>query len=375
MIINSERFCYNTSEYSKASTSVQKKLFSDTGKSDGLSSAFILGYLAKYLEFTETSSSKASKYTKISYLYSTGILTTVCKRMAQIITVGCALLCTTLYLIWVFQWRCILYKPTKEIISTPDEYHLKDFEDLTLLTKDNQKLNCWLIKSRNWNTAPTVLFLHGNEGNMSHRLEHVITFRQMDCNILMLSYRGYGKSSGKPSFSGLLMDAETALDYLMLREDIDTSKVVVYGHCLGAAVGIHLIGGSRHKVRSLIVENTFTSFEKLVKLKYPHTGKFTLVIPDKWQSNIYMRNVNIPCLFISGQCDRVIPPSMTQELFQLATSAPYKKFVPIPKGEHDDTYMQPGYMQHVMEFVAKSLHQDINSLRNKEMPSYNRPIC
>lgn len=102
---------------------------------------------------------------------------------------------------------------------------------------------------------------------------------------------------------------------------------------------------------------------------------FTLVIPDKWNSDICMANVNIPCLFISGQSDRVIPPNMTQKLFQLATNAPSKKFVPIPKGEHDDTYMQPGYMQHLIEFVAKTLHQDINILRNKEMPSYNRPIC
>jgi len=131
-------------------------------------------------------------------------------------------------------------------------------------------INCWFIKSKNFHKVPTLLFFHGNAGNISHRLDHVIKLREkMDCNVFLVSYRGYGKSDGTPSEIGLTLDAQTALNHLINRHDIDTKKIIIFGASLGAAVGINLITNNPDKVAGLIIENTFTSIEEMMKLVFP----------------------------------------------------------------------------------------------------------
>lgn len=108
---------------------------------------------------------------------------------------------------------------------------------------------------------------HGNAGNIGHRLPIArILEENSGCNIFMLEYRGYGLSSGTPNEEGLLIDAQTGLDYIRHQNKTQDAKIIVYGQSLGGAVGIQLVARNQDDgdIVGLILENTFTSMRKLI---------------------------------------------------------------------------------------------------------------
>lgn len=112
-----------------------------------------------------------------------------------------------------------------------------------------------------------MLMFHGNAGNIGHRLPIArVLANDLGCNVFMLQYRGYGKSTGDPDEKGMNVDAQTGLDYLRGREDLSKSKMVVYGQSIGGAVGIQLVSNNLQKgvIAGLILENTFLSIGKLI---------------------------------------------------------------------------------------------------------------
>lgn len=108
---------------------------------------------------------------------------------------------------------------------------------------------------------------HGNAGNIGHRIPIArMMSHNMDCNVFMLEYRGYGLSTGSPDQVGLMVDAQTALDYIRDRAELRKTKVVVYGQSLGGAVSIQLVAKNQKegRIAGLILENTFLSMRKLI---------------------------------------------------------------------------------------------------------------
>jgi abhydrolase domain-containing protein 13 len=108
---------------------------------------------------------------------------------------------------------------------------------------------------------------HGNAGNIGHRIPIAkMLVEVLDCNVLMLEYRGYGLSTGVPDEQGLKTDAQTGLNYIRQRAETKDTRIVVYGQSLGGAVAIHLVANNqRHgDIRGLILENTFLSIRKLI---------------------------------------------------------------------------------------------------------------
>lgn len=108
---------------------------------------------------------------------------------------------------------------------------------------------------------------HGNAGNIGHRVPIGIKLQQdNDCNVLMLEYRGYGASTGKPDEKGLMIDAQAGLQYIRDRLDMKDTRIVVYGQSLGGALAIQLVASNRgdKRIAGLILENTFTSIRKLI---------------------------------------------------------------------------------------------------------------
>ncbi|URD79330.1 Prolyl oligopeptidase family [Musa troglodytarum] len=130
---------------------------------------------------------------------------------------------------------------------TPARLRL-DYEDVFLRTSDGVRLHSWFIKHSPPKPGPTILFFQENAGNIAHRLEFVrIMMQRLQCNVFMLSYRGYGESDGHPSQHGIIMDSQAALDHLTQRKDIDTSRIVVFGRSLGGAVGAVLVKNNPDK--------------------------------------------------------------------------------------------------------------------------------
>jgi fermentation-respiration switch protein FrsA (DUF1100 family) len=239
-------------------------------------------------------------------------------------TVGVSLLALIsggLYLLYKYQEH-LLYQPrifpqhitpkdNPPGMRSPNEHGLP-FEDIYLTTPDSIQLHAWFIRPEDKiqrMQRPTILFFHENAGNMGLRMDNLrMMYSQLECNVVILSYRGYGESQGIPSEDGLYIDAETTLQWLLTREDIDRSRIVVFGRSLGGAVAIDL--ASKHEggesalpgnIAALIVENTFASISSMVDVVFPYLAVAKrFILRMKWESIEKIPTISKPILFISG---------------------------------------------------------------------------
>ena len=158
---------------------------------------------------------------------------------------------------------------TEAGVPRPPQFGVSDYDELQIPTPDGETLHGFFIRPSNKSVAKnlTVLTFHGNAGNIGHRLPiGRILEESIGCNVLMLEYRGYGLSSGAPNEQGLMVDAQTGLDWIRNQEKTKNGKIVVYGQSLGGAVAIQLVARNKHTgdIAGLILENTFLSIRKMI---------------------------------------------------------------------------------------------------------------
>ncbi|CAI0387434.1 unnamed protein product [Linum tenue] len=267
---------------------------------------------------------------------------------------------TGMALLVAFQER-LVYVPvvpglTKSYPITPARLRLT-YEDVWLRSSDGVRLHAWFIK------------LFPDCRDIAHRLEMVrIMLQKLQCNVFMLSYRGYGASDGSPSQHGITKDAQAALDHLCQRNDIDTSRIVVFGRSLGGAVGALLTRNNPDKVAGIILENTFTSILDMAGVLLPFlkwviggSGAkgvkiLNFVVRSPWNTIDVIGEVQRPILFLSGLQDEMVPPSHMQMLY--AKAAAHNKeciFVDFPSGMHMDTWLAGGdhYWATIQQFLEK----------------------
>lgn len=264
----------------------------------------------------------------------------------------------TIAVFWVIQ-DSLVYKPTKVWRGSPRASGMPYFDDVNYCTTDGVEITGWFIRQPPgaFENARTLLYFHGTDKNASFRLKKVLGFyEQCKCNVLLLSYRGYGLSTGKPNERGVRIDAESAYDYLMSRGDINVGpggKLWVYGESLGGAVAIHFSNVYQHCINALILENTFTSLLDMIKLEFPILGVFRYLSRNRWQSKKRIGDLSIPLLFLSGLQDRYIPPQMMKQMHHLATNSPLKEFVEFEKGTHNRTWTLEGFYEAVSRFMDR----------------------
>lgn len=220
------------------------------------------------------------------------------------IMVGCGVLVSSfLTALYVLQEK-ILYLPsipTRDYERTPDDYNMQ-YVDVELRTDDDVQLHAWLItQHESAEDAPTLLYFHGNAGNMSHRLIDVRFHYASGYNVLLVSYRGYGRSQGAPSQHGFQADARAAFAYLRDRSDIiNQNKLFVFGRSIGGACAIDLVAthSDRACIKGLIVENTFTSIDDMIDVVLPILKFAKPLNRNKWNSLKAVKNIKIPILFL-----------------------------------------------------------------------------
>ena len=222
-----------------------------------------------------------------------------------------------------------VFHPTRKIEVTPTQVGLK-FENIYFRTKDKSLINGWFIK--NPHARSTVLYLHGNAGNISDRLDKISTFHEMGVNVFIIDYRGYGKSQGKPSEHGIYEDASAAYDYLLTRDDVRPGSIFIYGASLGGAVAIDL--AAKRKISCLIMDSSFSSAAHMAKTIYPFIPSFFL--QTKMDSIIKIKKILVPKLFIHSREDELVPFHLGRKLFDAALNP--KEFLEV-KGGHNDSHI------------------------------------
>ncbi|KAF7550603.1 hypothetical protein G7Z17_g5619 [Cylindrodendrum hubeiense] len=297
-----------------------------------------------YLEQTVSLLSSVASYMRLPALASTGIA---------------AVLTSLLY----FKQKALIYPShipanSRTDIPKPSDYALKDFEELVIPTDDGEKLSAYYIRGPRGgrNSNVTVLMFHGNAGNIGHRLPIArMIINYIGCNVFMLEYRGYGASTGEPDESGLTIDAQTGLNYLRQRAETRDHRLIIYGQSLGGAVSVKLVAKNQEAgdIAGLILENTFLSIRKLIPSVVPPAKYLTLLCHQVWPSESALPNINkVPTLFISGLQDEIVPPKHMRQLYELS-KAPFKRWKPLPGGDHNSSVLEEGYFEAVADFVAE----------------------
>jgi len=227
---------------------------------------------------------------------------------------------------------------------------------------DSVLINSWfLLQKSNPEKAPTIIFFHGNAGNIGLRLPNAAQmYSRLQANILMVEYRGYGDSDTvKPNEKGLKLDAEAALDFALNHPSIDSERIFVFGRSLGGAVAFHLALYAHKQNKPLagiIVENTFLSISKMVDQLMPLIAplKF-LVLRMDWNSEVVAPRIQTPVLYLAGDRDELVPHSHMKTLYSLSTKASsYAKIHIIRGGTHNDSWVMGGreYFEHTKAFMS-----------------------
>ena len=228
-----------------------------------------------------------------------------------------------------------LYGPVREVLYTPGELGL-DFEDVVFKSADGMKLRGWYIPAKS--SKFTVLFCHGNGGNMSHRLDSINIFHDFGLNCFIFDYHGYGDSQGKPSEEGTYLDAEAAYKWLTEEKKTPAENILIFGRSLGGSVAAQL--ASRVKAGALIIESAFTSYADIGKKFYPY-------MPVRWFARFryrtidFIKDVHCPVMMLYSKNDEVVPFEFGSELYEAANGP--KEFVEI-FGSHNDGFLMSGEM-------------------------------
>ncbi|KAJ6518005.1 Alpha/Beta hydrolase protein [Mycena vitilis] len=272
-------------------------------------------------------------------------------------------------------------------VTRPSELGL-EYSDLELTTTDGAILHCYMIYQERQSAASirqqahndfpdidsdfrppatysnsqataTVIMFHGNGMNYGDTVYAAKQFVMRRCNVLMLSYRGYGDSEGVPSEKGLRLDAQAALDYVKSAVELRATPTILFGTSLGGAVAIDLASRNPSRLDALIVKNTFQSLPRVVR-DWPLIGPFSFLCFQRWNSASKLPQIprTVPILMLSGTQDQVVPNKHMKALWEIAAkrgdgaTETRDRFVSFAQGGHADTFICAGYWKTVGKFLA-----------------------
>ena len=227
-----------------------------------------------------------------------------------------------------FEWRSLFF-PTREFSYSPGTFGM-EYEDIFFKTQDGLTLNAWFIPAKA--ARYTVLFCHGNGGNLSHRVGKIETLHKLGLSVFIFDYRGYGKSEGRPSEKGIYLDARAAYDYLTKQKGISAYSLIPYGESLGGAAAVDL--ACRVELKALVLESVFSNAKDMSREIFPFLPVF--ILGSKLDNLSKIRNVTIPKLFIHSSNDEIVPFSLSQKLFR---SAPEPKTFVTIGGAHNTCHI------------------------------------
>jgi len=263
------------------------------------------------------------------------------------ITLG-VLVGATLFL--VFSEKRLIYYPATEVDVTPKALGLP-FEEVAIDVEPGVKIHGWFIKAAKEPSVATVLFSHGNAGNIADRLDRVLRWRELGADFLLYDYRGYGKSTGSPDEEGTYRDGRAAYDYLVRDRHIDPARLILMGESLGCAVSIQL--AIERKAAGLAIEAPFASIAQMANAIYPFLplGSF---IRTRYENVKKVPQLKMPLLVVQGTKDEVIPVAQGKMVFDAAPQP--KQYLAIEGAHHNDVYVVggPGYRRVLLEFISRA---------------------
>lgn len=243
-----------------------------------------------------------------------------------------------------------IFFPDAEINETPRAIGLA-FDDIFFNTSDGVRLHGWFVPGHRAQT--TLLWFHGNAGNISNRLENIkLIHNKVGTNIFIFDYRGYGRSGGRVSEEGTYMDGEAAIEYLRTRRDIGPQKLILFGRSLGAAVAAEM--ATREEGLTLILESPFESIREMARVAFPLLP-IGSILRTRYDVVEKIKKVKAPILVLHGDRDDVVPFTQGKKVFEAAPEP--KEFYTIRGAGHNDTFIVGGdaYFTALKNFIDRAV--------------------
>lgn len=244
--------------------------------------------------------------------------------------------------------RNILFLPSSHV-GTPAAAGAGDMREVTLQTADGLALTAWYKPARDGQL--TMVYLHGNGGNISGRVKRVRPYLNAGLGVLLVDYRGYGANPGAPSEEGLYADARAALRFVE-DDGVAPAQTVLFGESLGSALAIRVAAeraAEGRPVAAVIGEGAPSSVVEVAARRYPFAPVRTL-IRDRFDSSAKVAEIGAPLLLIHGERDRVVPIDFSRALYDAASEPKTAHW--IAAGGHNDL-PQYGIDAVVLDFLAR----------------------
>ena len=239
------------------------------------------------------------------------------------------------------QQRSLQYLPSREGLS-PQAVGLTGVSEERVNTPDGETIVLWHAEPKPGH--PTILFFHGNGGEISGRHDRMSFYQAQGFGALFVSYRGYGASTGKISEQGIMTDAFTAYDFLRER-GVPPEEIAVVGESLGSGVAVQL--AAQRPVAALVLEAPFTAAVDVAAEIYPWLP-VRLLMKDQFRSRDFIGQVKVPLLIVHGDADRVIPVAQGRRLLEMANEP---KELAIFAGDGHDAIGSPSVWARGLEHV------------------------
>lgn len=241
----------------------------------------------------------------------------------------------------------MIFFPSSDVAWTPRDSRL-EFEDLRLECADGVTIHGWFIPATNAARA-TVLFFHGNAGNISHRVEKILMLLPLGVNVCIVDYHGYGQSGGKPGENETYLDADAAYEWLTKTKQIDPKRIILWGESLGGGVATYL--AATNEVGGIVLESTYTTLPDVGKSAFPFLPT-SLLMSTRYDSLGRIGMIRVPVLSIHSPQDEVIPYRLGKRLFEAANEP--KMFVELT-GDHNGGFVisEGKFISGIREYLEK----------------------
>lgn len=246
-----------------------------------------------------------------------------------------------------FERKSIFY-PARRIDFTPDIIGLK-YEDLYFRTSDGVGLNGWWIPAKN--PRATLLFCHGNAGNIGDRVEYIGLFNEMNLDVFIFDYRGFGRSARWPNESGTYLDALAAYNYVRSNKGVPEAKIILFGKSIGGNIAIDL--ATKANAALLISDSAFTSTVAMGRQIYPFLP-VSLIVTQRYDALSKIEKIDLPKLIIHSKDDEIVPFHHGEALCQAAREP--KEFF-VMEGTHNEAIFtfRGKYREGIEDFLGRYL--------------------
>jgi uncharacterized protein len=252
------------------------------------------------------------------------------------------------------------------------------YNDVNLTAADGTQLHGWWLPAKpGVPLKGTVLHLHGNGGNLAYHLGAVAWLPEQGYQVLMLDYRGYGLSQGKPGLPAVYQDIDAAFDWLEQQPSVQGQPLIVLGQSLGGAMGVHYLSQhpqQRARLKAVVLDGVPASYREVGQfalstswLTWPLQVPLSWLVPDADSAVYAMPDMkDVPVLIFHSMDDPIVPLSNGIRLYQ---AAPPPKVLQLTRGGHVQTFGDPTWRQVMLRYLEDPQH--FNGVRRLgEIPNY-----